>query len=721
MEFISSCLDKRPIRLKEATRKFAYESVYDHKYGKMAAATPSLSLDDVADFDKLTTYEKYALAEKRIALESPIRIFDGELICGSAPFNDSIHSFIPARRNGEWIFWGFNHLTPAFFNVVKYGTDWYRERVNASMKTKSGEELEFLQMLSNTIDCIEIWHGRYIDALLERAKNEPEYLENVKYLKNVPMKPATNFREGVQSLWFIFAYSRMMASWPAIGRIDVMLGDLLKNDLASGAITIDEAREILAHFFIKGTEWAGAHSPDGSGDAQHYQNIVLSGLDEDGNDITNEVTYLVLEIIEELGISDFPIAVRIGPSSPDRLLRKMAEAARFGGGVIAAYNDPLIVKALIDYGYPEKEARVYANDGCWEVQIPGHTMFSYKNTDALQVLQKNVMGIDQDSDTIYSSYDELFAKFAHELKLETEKNMCGCFSRRFDNYDSDAERYSVWHNYNNPTGIISLLEEGCIESAKDYTMGGSKYIVESAHIGGAPDAANSLYALKKLVFDEKKFTYSEYLAALKSDFEGREDIRRAALSLDYFGNDNDECDVILGDVLKEFRKISDSCCRFSECKVPAGVSTFGRQIEWAPLRTASPHGRKAHDVLASNVSPTPGTDKLGATAVIRSCSKINLDLMTCGAALDLKLMPSSASGEDGIDAIEGLYRGFIACGGFFMQIDVIDDSILRRAQEHPEEYPALAVRVSGWSARFVTLNRDWQDMIIARTTQASAR
>ncbi len=721
MDFVSSCADKRPVRLSYATRKFAYESVYEHKYGKMTRGTPSVILDDIDGFDKLSAYEKYIAAEKKIALEAPIRIAAGELISGSAPFDDSMHCIVPARFHGERVFTGVSHLTPAFFNIIKYGSDWYKDRITAAMRRKSGKELAYLNLLLNTLECLELWHTRYIKALEEKAISEPQYLENIKYLRNVPMKPATCFREGVQSLWFIFAYSRMMAAWPGIGRIDLMLGDLLKNDLASKAITIDEARELLAHFFIKGTEWAGGYNMGGSGDAQHYQNIVLSGLDENGCDVTNEVTYLALDIVEELGISDFPIAVRLSPNSPDRLFRKIAETARFGGGIVAAYNDPMIMSSLSKYGYSEKEALSYANDGCWEVIMPGYTNFSYKNTDALQVLQRNVMKIDSDSDVIYQSYDELFATFADELQRETVKNMRARLAGHFDSYDAKTDRYFDWHDDQNPMGIMSVLTEGCIDSARDYQNGGPKYVIDSAHIGGAPDAANSLYALKKLVFDERRFTYSEYLSALKANYVGYEHIRRAALSLDYFGNDNDECDRILGDVLAVFRAAADKCSALSDVKIPAGVSTFGRQIEWAPLRTASPHGRKAHEILASNISPTPGSDKLGATAVIRSFSKINLDMMTCGAALDIKLMPSSAEGEDGIEAIEGLYRGFLLCGGFFMQIDVIDDAVLRRAQEHPEDYPALAVRVSGWSARFITLNREWQDMIISRTTQTSAK
>ena len=142
------------------------------------------------------------------------------------------------------------------------------------------------------------------------------------------------------------------------------------------------------------------------------------------------------------------------------------------------------------------------------------------------------------------------------------------------------------------------------------------------------------------------------------------------------------------------------------------MSTFGRQLEWAPHRLAVPHGHKAGDILAANCSPTPGTDKEGATAIIRSYCKADLSKLATGAALDIKLLPSSVEGEDGLQALMALMRGFTALGGFFMQPDVVDATVLRQAQERPEDYQTLSVRVSGWNARFVTLDREWQEMVI---------
>jgi formate C-acetyltransferase len=185
----------------------------------------------------------------------------------------------------------------------------------------------------------------------------------------------------------------------------------------------------------------------------------------------------------------------------------------------------------------------------------------------------------------------------------------------------------------------------------------------------------------------------------------------------YYGNDNDEVDEIAARIIHDF--VED--CRQVECRNdvlrPPGISTFGRQIEWREGRPASPHGFVRGTILAGNISPTPSTDFAGATAIIRSACKADYSRLTCGTVLDIKLDPKAVSGEKGVLAIEGLLGAFLSLGGFFLQIDVVDNAILLDAQAHPENHQSLAVRISGWSARFVTLDKNWQDMVIERSIQ----
>jgi formate C-acetyltransferase len=261
--------------------------------------------------------------------------------------------------------------------------------------------------------------------------------------------------------------------------------------------------------------------------------------------------------------------------------------------------------------------------------------------------------------------------------------------------------------------VPSLLEKGCIEKGLSYAEGGPVHTVVSPHIGGLADTVNSLYAIKKLVFDEGRVSFCRLMEILRNNFRGEEPLRRYVYTkYNYFGNDNDEVDDIAKRLLHDFANICHSLNGRCPIRFPAGVSTFGRQIEWAPNRLASPHGRLAGEILAGNCSPTPGTDKEGATAIIRSYCKCDMSELATGAALDIKLLPRSVMGEGGLSALEGLLRGFVELGGFFMQPDVVDTKILYEARENPEEYSTLSVRVSGWNARFVTLSREWQDMVI---------
>ena len=704
MNFYTQNGNKRPVRLSEATRKFAHDSLA-RKYGLDTLKTDSISLDHIENFSVLSALEQYDVAIQAIAANAPIRICEGELISGAATLGRALWCDVPALREGKAPFHSVSHLTVDFETVLQYGINHIRSTAEISLDKHFGTEREaFSQSCLNCLDAFSVWHRRYLDTL----KKMPEYRANYENLCRVPFAPARNFYEAVQSLWFTFAFIRLCGNWPGIGRIDWLLGDYLKKDLENGTLSLNEAREILAHFFIKGCEWVNGQFI-GSGDAQHYQNIVLAGMDENGNEVTNEVTYLVLDILEELGISDFPTTVRLNSNTDEKLLRRVAEVMRYGGGILAVYNEDLIINALVKDGYDEREARKFANDGCWEVQVPGKTFFIYSPFDSLQILQqKTLCGYDGSVD--FANFEELYRQYVLDLHDRVE----AIFLDRQKKFDNSGVPTKDWRWAEQPPcTVVSLFEQGCMEKGLSYLEGGPIYNVNSPHIGGLADTVNSLYAIKKIVYDEKKLTLPELLSILKNNWEGEESLRQFVLNrYTYYGNDNDEVDEIASRLLSDF---ADICTSFNgKCgyRFPAGVSTFGRQLEWSPKRLASPHGRRQGEVLAANASPTPNTDKEGATAIIRSYCKADLSKLATGAALDIKLLPSSVESEDGLQALIALMRGFVSLGGFFMQPDVVDAALLREAQEHPENYQTLSVRVSGWNARFVTLNKEWQDMVI---------
>lgn len=711
MKFYTSYCEQRPVRLSEKTRRFAYDSLH-HKYGADTMQTPYVKLDHIENYDELTPLEQYNAAIHEIVTKAPVRICQDELISGAATLGLAISHLVPAVRNQDisTAMPSISHLTVDFETVLKKGINGIKQDVESALQKVQGErERAFLNSARHCIDCFEIWHCRYLEALKDKAGFEQNYAN----LQRVPFQPASSFYEAVQSIWFTFAFIRLCGNWPGIGRIDYILGDYLKKDLAQGRLTYEQAREILAHFFIKGCEWVRG-GDYGSGDAQHYQNIVLAGVDTDGKEIANEVTYLVLDILEELGISDFPTTVRLNSDSPQQLLKRTAEVIRHGGGVVAVYNEDLILDSLTKYGYSPDEARRFANDGCWEVQVPGKTYFTYIPFDALQVLQTDALKQYENVD--FSSFEDLYAAFCQALRTKIEniyEMIVRNLERKTDGWDWKPAV---------PCTVVSLFEQGCIQKGRSYLEGGPVYTVASPHIGGVADVANSLYAIQKLVYEEEKLSFSELMQILKNNWDDCEPLRRYVQThYVYYGNDNDEADGLAARILDDFAdccKALDGRCPF---RFPGGVSTFGRQLEWRPMRLACPHGRKAGEILAGNLSPTPDTDMEGATAVIRSYCKADLTRQVTGAALDVKLFPSLIKGQEGTDAIISLLQGFLKLGGCFMQLDVIDNQTLKDAQEHPENYQTLSVRVSGWNARFVTLNREWQDMIIERTSQEKWR
>ena len=374
-----------PKRLNEITHRLA-KIALDGNHGRQMvnAAWEFPEKDD----SRLSANDKYALASMSVAKNAPLRIIPGEIIVGSATLLEASCHSIPLLNIPS-----ISHTTLGFSDVLLTGYKGLRHKIEKRLSEGELDEkgVDLLKSMLGVLDAAKEWNNRNIRLLEQRvlaaSGNEKRFIQDtVSTLKQVPENPPVNFREAVQSLWSMYAFQRLMGNWSGIGRIDEMLGSYLKQDLAKGTLTLNEAREILAHFWIKGCEWIGNNDSKGSGDAQFYQNIILGGIDANGKEITNEVTYLVLDIIEELHISDFPTAVRVNKNTPEKLLRRIAEVQRFGGGIVSVYDEAGIIDSLVKFGYPIEEARCFTNDGCWEVLIPGKTIFNYDARDSLALL-----------------------------------------------------------------------------------------------------------------------------------------------------------------------------------------------------------------------------------------------------------------------------------------------------------------------------------------------
>jgi pyruvate-formate lyase len=660
-------------------------------------------------------------AVRLIATHAPLRILPYEKLVGAATLKEAMAHQIPLTEYGS-----ISHTTLGFEKALQVGYRGIREDIDERLARGDLDEegVDLLQSMLICLDATLVWHGRYIVLLEERIREgtdteQRHYTDVLESFRRVPEHPPETFREGIQALWLLWDFQRLCGNWSGVGRIDKMLGPLLRSDLDAGRIDLDEARELLAHFWIKGCEWITAEGT-GSGDAQFYQNVVLGGVDESGLPVANEVTELVLDVVEELHISDFPIAVRIDAKTPIRLLNRIAEIQRLGGGIISVYNDDRIISTLVEFGYPLDEARNYANDGCWEILIPGKTAFSYQPFDALLLLQETLGLTTPEAD--HTEYDDSRTKLCN---VECRVDFADFESLYTDFSDRLTRKVDQLTDINplskEPCPLLSMLVEGCIERGRGYLDGGPVYTALSPHAGGLPDVANSLLVIKRLVYEKQDYTLLEFVDILRLNWGQQEPLRRSVQhQFDFYGNDNDETDALLQRVFDDYTGAVGRHRERHSVLRPAGISTFGREgSTYLPHRTATASGQKTGAILAANFSPAPGTERDGPTAVIRSHCSVDFSRLPCGTALDLKIAPDSVRGDTGITALTGLMRGFVRLGGIFMQIDVVDTELLRKAQAHPDDFPNLTVRISGWSARFATLSREWQDMVIARTEHLS--
>ncbi len=659
----------------------------------------------------MTDNMKYALTVKLIAQNAPLRIMREEHLVGAATYLEAAGHSTPGCDYPST-----SHVTIGFGKVLKEGYKGLRTRISKRQKAGnlSPSQQDLLEAMLTCLDAAEIWNKRQIAELCRLAENasgkiKDHYKNQAETLSRVPENPPKSFREAVQSLWSMFSFQRLCGNWSGLGRMDQMLGPYLKQDLQNGRITLEEARELLAHFWIKGTEWRNVRDIE-SGDAQHYQNVILGGIDRNGNQVNNEVTELILDVVEELHISDYPVAVRVSQETSDHLFRRIAEIQRLGGGIVSIYNEPLVIQALTDFGIPIHDAMEFTNDGCWEAIIGGKSAFTYLPFDALLLLQ-NTLQFESDTINIYPSFEALYQNFLEELKAlckESDKHAAGHFK--------NEQRYGNGHCI--PTPLLSMFVDDCIDRALSYNDRGAKYTIAAIHAGGLPDVANSLYVIKKVVYDEKIISLDKFIEILCNNWKGAEELRQQIVH-DYplYGNDTPEVDELFTRLVNNYAEIVGEVREINGVLRPAGISTFGREIAYAPHRKATAFGRHAGEILATNLAPTPGSDINGPTAVVKSFCRPDFSRMPNGCPLELKLHPSSVSGNDGLDALTGILKAFLALGGFYLQIDTVDTEVLRDAQAHPEKYPNLSVRISGWSARFDSLSEPWQNMIINRTQQ----
>lgn len=591
------------------------------------------------------------------------------------------------------------------------------------------DELEGMKLVC---EGMIIFGERYAALARELAAKEEdpiwkkELLELAEVCDTVPKHAPKTFRQAVQMYWFThIGVTYEMNNWDAYspGKLDQHLEPFYENDLENGSLTRDEAKEILESLWI---QFNNQPAPPKVGitlkESSTYTdfcNLNTGALRPDGTSGVSAVSYLILEVMDEMKLLQPSSNVQISKKSPEKFLREAVKISRKGWGQPAFYNSEAIIQELLYLGKSLDDARESGiASGCVETGTAGkeaYVLTGYLNVPKVFELVMNrgfdsytgkQVAPDQGDLRTFTSYKEVFDAFCRQLKYVVDVKVAG---------NNVIEKMYMKEM---PVPLLSVITDDCIKAGKDYNAGGARYNTSYIQCVGVATITDSLAAIKKNVFEDKRFSMDELLAACKADFKGCEDIYDIVYNqTPKYGNDDDYADALLRDTVQALQDT------IAGRDTPKGSKTV---VEFLPttchvyfgqVMEASPNGRHAGIPLPDGISPEKGADRCGPTAVIKSASKID-QLKTGGALLNQKFTPKVIEGDEGVSNVASLIRSYFAMDGHHIQFNVIDRATLLDAQKHPEEYENLIVRVAGYSDYFNNLDRALQDEIINRTEQS---
>ena len=532
--------------------------------------------------------------------------------------------------------------------------------------------------------------------------------------------------QAVQLLYFIqFLIWVEQGYLVPLGRTDIYLNPFYLKDLENGTVTKDFALEILEAFFLKlNYEIDRTHGEDIRINSDSGQSITIGGCDPiTGEPTYNEMTMMILDAKCDTSVTDPKIHLRVNAGTPEEIWQKAAYLNSLGGGFPTYENDDMIIPAFMSHPeYTLEHARDYAASGCWEMTIQGRALNrNVGGVCALRMVEyalndgQYVLGI-PGAETAKGLIDGRYGLKTGNLEwFNTYDKFFNAFKVQMKHYIDMVSSY-VNRSMLSPSPFYASMMEGTMESGKDFDDWGTIYNETDFQLASLSNAADALYAIRKLVYEDKEYTLREFNDILLSDWEGHEDLRQRIINdFPKFGNNNAEVDAIANDIVafyvQEVTKHRNAAGQTYRARISSATSyVYGSRI-----LGASADGRKARDFYSDNLSPMMGTEKNGPTGVILSCG--NLDVSKCagGEVLDIKFHPSALSSQEGRDKFIALLKAFCKVGGMQTQINVLDNKVLLDAQKHPENYRDLMVRIWGFSAFFTQIDKHWQDHIIART------
>jgi pyruvate formate-lyase/glycerol dehydratase family glycyl radical enzyme len=587
------------------------------------------------------------------------------------------------------------------------------------------EELRAMRVCANALIRYAERHAEKASELATREKDpgrRKELEQMAKVCSHVPARAPRDFWEALQSYWFAhLGVTIELNTWDAFnpGHLDRHLLPFYKKGMAEGTLTREAAEELLQCFWIKFNNQpappkVGVTAAE-SGTYTDFATINLGGVKEDGSDAVNEVTYLLLDVIEEMRILQPSTCLQLSKKNPDRFLKRGARIIRTGFGQPSIFNADLVIQELVRQGKSIADARNGGTSGCVETGAFGkeaYILTGYLNMPKVFELTLNNgidprtgkrIGPETGDATQFRSFDALLDAYKIQLRYLVDVKVRG---------NNIIERLCADFI---PAPFLSLLVDDCIQKGKDYHDGGARYnttYIQGVGLGSITDAAT---AVKFHVFDQRDLSMDELLSALHADFEGNERLRQTLLNkTPKYGNDDDYADNVMRSLFEAYFEAVDGRPNTKGGVYHINLLPTTVHVYFGSVVGALPDGRHAAMPLSEGVSPVQGADRCGPTAVIKSVAKMD-HVRTGGTLLNQKLTPQLLKEESDLDKFVQLVRTYFKLDGHHIQFNVVDTATLRAAQKNPENYRDLIVRVAGYSDYFCDLGQALQDEIIART------
>ena len=683
---------------------------------------------------------------------------------------------------GNYFYNGVGHVTVKYWEVLEIGFEGIMEKAQKELDGCSvgdgnyARKSHFLEAVILSCKAVIDYAGRYAKLAQEMAAQtsdpvrKQELLVIAENCSRVPAKGAQNFYEACQSFWFVQQLLQMESSGHSIspGRFDQYMYPYYKKDMEAGTITREFAQELMDCIWVKlndPNKCRDAASAEGFAGYSLFQNLIAGGQNKEGEDVTNDLSVMCIQASMHVHLPAPSLSVRVWNGSPHEFLIKAAELTRTGIGLPAYYNDEVIIPALQNRGLSLEDAREYNIIGCVEPQKAGktegwHDAAFFNMCRPLELVFSNGMdkgemvGIPTGDVTQMKTFDEFFDAYKKQMEY--------CISLLV-NADNAID---VAHAERCPLPFLSCMIDDCLKEGKSVQEGGAVYNFTGPQGFGIANMADGLFAIRKLVYEDKKVSMKELKEALAWNYDKGLDaqsagdmtemimkaMQKAGRNVDAstaegllktfmgmkpgeqktqrfkeihdmidevpkFGNDIPEVDYFAREVAYTYSKPLQKYNNPRGGKFQAGLYPVSANVPLGGQTGATPDGRYAHTPVADGVSPSAGKDVKGPTAAATSVSRLDHFIVSNGTLFNQKFHPSALSGREGLEKFVALIRGYFDQKGMHMQFNVVDRQTLLDAQEHPEKYKHLVVRVAGYSALFTTLSRSLQDDIIRRTEQ----